>query len=117
MAVGYSESVFEPLGSSLGLNLLTPPSFAKAVAEGSEVSAADKQTVEGQLRDRDVAVWVFNSQNVTPEIDQLNALARRAHIPIVTVTETLFPATATFQGWQTAQLGSLLAALQRARGR
>ena len=115
--VGYSESVFEPLGSSLGLNLLTPPSFAKAVAEGSEVSAADKQTVEGQLRDRDVAVWVFNSQNVTPEIDQLNALARRAHIPIVTVTETLFPATATFQGWQTAQLGSLLAALQRARGR
>ena len=115
--VGYSESIFEPLGASLGLNLLTPPSFAKAVAEGGEVSAADKQTVEGQLLHRKLAVWVFNSQNVTPEIDQLNALARRAQIPVVTVTETLSPATATFQGWQAAQLESLLSALHRATGR
>ena len=42
MPVGYSESIFEPLGASLGLKLLTPPGFAKAVAEGTEVSAADK---------------------------------------------------------------------------
>ena len=46
--VGYSESIFRPLGESLGLKLLTPYSFAKAIAEGTDVSAADKQTVDHQ---------------------------------------------------------------------
>jgi zinc/manganese transport system substrate-binding protein len=115
--VGYSESIFEPLGSSLGLRLLTPPGFARAIAEGSEVSAADKEAVESQARHRQIAVWVFNSQNVTPEVKQVNAIARAERIPVVTVTETLFPATATFQGWQSAQLERLLAALHRSTGR
>ena len=46
--VGYSESIFQPLGEDLGLKLLTPYSFAKAIAEGTDVTAADKQTVDGQ---------------------------------------------------------------------
>ena len=116
-AVGYSESIFEPLGQSLGLTLVTPPGFAKAVTEGNEVSASDKSTVERQLRDRRVAVWVYNSQNVTPEIDQLTELARRSGIPVVTVTETLSPEGATFQAWQTGQLERLAAALHRSTGR
>ena len=41
--VGYSESIFQPLGAALGLKLLTPYSFAKAIAEGTDVSAADTQ--------------------------------------------------------------------------
>ena len=49
--VGYSESIFEPLGASLGLRLLTPPGFAKAIAEGGEVErAATSETVERQAR-------------------------------------------------------------------
>src|SRR5690349_18822132 len=32
--VGYSESIFQPLGEALGLRLSTPYSFAKAIAEG-----------------------------------------------------------------------------------
>jgi zinc/manganese transport system substrate-binding protein len=115
--VGYSETVFEPLGRDLGLRLLTPPAFAKAIAEGADVSVRDKEAVDRQLRRHEIAVWVFNSQNVTPEIDQLNALARAERIPIATVTETLSPATATFQQWQVAQLEQLLAALHRATGR
>jgi zinc/manganese transport system substrate-binding protein len=43
--VGYSESIFQPLGEYLGLKLLTPYSFAKAIAEGTDVNAQDKQTV------------------------------------------------------------------------
>ena len=34
--VGYSESIFAPLGEDLGLKLSTPYSFAKAIAEGGE---------------------------------------------------------------------------------
>jgi zinc/manganese transport system substrate-binding protein len=113
--VGYSESIFEPLGKDLGLDLVTPPGFAKAVAEGTEVSIADRAAVERQIVDRRIAVWVFNSQNVTPEIGQLTALAHRSGIPVVTVTETLSPEGTTFQAWQSSQLARLAAALRQAR--
>jgi zinc/manganese transport system substrate-binding protein len=117
VAVGYSESIFAPLGQSLGLRLLTPPSFADAVAEGGDVTAQDTETVERQARDRLIRVWIFNSQNVTPVVDQVNAIAQAAHIPIVTITETLSPPRLDFEQWQVAQLARLLAALRRATGR
>lgn len=115
--VGYSESIFEPLGQSLGLKLLTPSGFAKAVAEGIEISAKDKTTVDTQARRRLIRVWVYNSQNATPDVQRINALCRSRHIPIVIVTETLAPATDTFEQWQAAELRSLLDALHRATGR
>jgi zinc/manganese transport system substrate-binding protein len=114
---GYSESVFQPLGEALGLRLLTPYSFAKAIAEGGEVSAQDKQTVDRQVSGRAVKVWVFNSQNVTPDVQRVNELARAAHIPVVTVTETLSPASDSFQQWQVGELEGLRRALQEATGR
>jgi zinc/manganese transport system substrate-binding protein len=117
VAVGYSESIFQPLGEALGLRLLTPYSFAKAVAEGGEVSARDKQTVDRQASGREIKVWVFNSQNATPDVQRVNALARAAHIPIVAVTETLSPASASFERWQVGELEGLRRALQEARSR
>ena len=95
----------------------TPYSFAKTVAEGGDVSAQDTRTVERQLSRRLVRVWVFNSQNVSPEIDHLNAIARAEHIPIATVTETLSPANVDFEQWQVAELQQLRAALAEGAGR
>jgi len=115
--VGYSESIFQPLGEALGLKLLTPYSFAKAIAEGTDVSAADKQTVDTQAQTRLIRVWVYNSQNATPDVQRVNQLARAAKIPITTITETLSPASATFEQWQVAQLQSLQQALHQATGR
>jgi zinc/manganese transport system substrate-binding protein len=115
--VGYSESIFQPLGEALGLKLLTPYSFAKAIAEGAEVSAQDKQTVDRQASSREIAVWVFNSQNVTPDVQRVNDLARAARIPIATVTETLSPASDSFEQWQDAELEGLERALHEATGR
>jgi zinc/manganese transport system substrate-binding protein len=110
--VGYSESIFQPLGEDLGLKLLTPYSFAKAIAEGTDVTAADKQAVDEQVSRRLIKVWVFNSQNVTPDVQRVTAIARRQRIPVATVTETLAPASDSFQQWQVAQLEALLAALR-----
>jgi zinc/manganese transport system substrate-binding protein len=115
--VGYSESIFQGLGEDLGLKLLTPYSFAKAIAEGSEVTAQDKRTVDSQAEERKIEVWVFNSQNVTPDVQRVNELARVAHIPIATVTETLSPASDTFEQWQVAELEGLARALHEATGR
>jgi zinc/manganese transport system substrate-binding protein len=115
--VGYSESIFQPLGEALGLKLLTPYGFAKAVAEGTEVTAQDRQTVDRQASRREIKVWVFNSQNVTPDVQRVSELARTAHIPVVTVTETLSPASDSFEQWQVAELEGLQRALRTATGR
>jgi zinc/manganese transport system substrate-binding protein len=115
--VGYSESIFRPLGEDLKLKLLTPYSFAKAIAEGSEVSAQDRQAVDGQAQSGQVKVWVFNSQNVTPDVQRVNEIARARRIPIAKVTETLSPASYSFQQWQVAQLEGLARALREATGR
>jgi zinc/manganese transport system substrate-binding protein len=115
--VGYSESIFQPLGDALGLKLITPYSFAKAIAEGTDVSAADKQTVDTQAQNRLIKVWVYNSQNATPDVQRVNQLARTAGIPITTITETLSPASDTFEQWQVAELQNLQQALHRATGK
>lgn len=115
--VGYSESIFEGLGQALGLRLLTPGGFTRAVTEGTEVTAQDKRTVEKQVRGRQVRVWVFNSQNVTPDVERIDTLAAEAGIPRTTVTETLVPPGASFQQWQVAQLRALSSALARGAAR
>jgi zinc/manganese transport system substrate-binding protein len=115
--VGYSESIFQPLGDDLHLKLLTPYSFAKAIAEGTEISAKDKQTVDNQAQKHLIKVWIYNSQNATPDVQRINAICRKQHIPIATVTETLSPASLSFEQWQVAELRGLLAALHQAIGR
>ena len=117
VAVGYSESIFAPVGQALGLRLATPAGFAKAIAEGTDVSAQDKQTVDQQVRSGQIKVWVYNRQNVTPDVQRVTADVAARRIPIVTVTETLTPPTASFEDWQVAQLSALEAALGRATGR
>ena len=115
--VGASESIFEPMAPALGLNLITPQSFMKATSEGTEVTAQDTITAQNQIIRHQIKVWIYNSQNATPEIQQLNALARANHIPIATITETLAPATATFEQWQVDQLERIERALHDATGR
>lgn len=116
VAVGASESIFAPLAQALGLNLITPPDFLKAISEGTDPSAADKSTIDRQISTHAISVYVFNSQNSTPDVAAQVAACRRAKIPVVAVTETLSPAGASFQQWQVAQLTSLVAALHQAAG-
>jgi zinc/manganese transport system substrate-binding protein len=115
--VGASESIFAPLAPALGLDLITPAAFMNAIGEGTEVSARDTITAQDQIARHRIRVWIYNAQNATPEIQRLNAMARANHIPIVTITETLTPATATFEQWQTAQLERIERALREATGR
>jgi zinc/manganese transport system substrate-binding protein len=61
-------------------------------------------------------VYVFNSQNSTPDVQGQVDAARKQNIPVATVTETLSPANASFQDWQVAQLHGLEDALQTATG-
>jgi zinc/manganese transport system substrate-binding protein len=111
--VGASESIFAPLAQALGLRLATPPSFLKAISEGAEPTAADKTTIDRQIAKKQIEVWVFNSQNSTPDVTRLTDAARRKGIPVTTITETLTPASATFEQWQVRQLKALVLALAK----
>jgi zinc/manganese transport system substrate-binding protein len=112
--VGASESIFALMAPALGLDLLTPPSFLTAISEGSEPTAADKATIDHQIQTHQIKVYVYNSQNATPDIQRQIEEARSAGIPIATITETLVPAGATFQAWQVRELQGLEAALAKA---
>ena len=115
--VGASESIFAPLAQALELKLLTPPTFLKAISEGTDPTAADKTTIDRQIADKQIKVWVFNSQNSTPDVKRITDAARKHGIPVTTITETLVPASASFQAWQSHQLQALAAALAQGTGR
>lgn len=112
--IGASESIVAPLSDALGLKLITPAGFLKAISEGTDPSAADKATIDNQIRNRQITVYVFNSQNSTPDVAAQVTEAKKAGIPVTAVTETLSPANASFQDWQSAQLQNLHTALGQA---
>jgi zinc/manganese transport system substrate-binding protein len=113
--VGASESIFSMLAPALGLDLITPYSFLKAISEGTDVSAADKETVDNQIKNHLIKIYVYNSQNVTPDVQVQLQEVKAAHIPYTTITETLQPANSTYQAWQVRQLQGIQAALAKAR--
>ena len=88
-----------------------------AISEGTDLTAADKATADAQIKNKQIKVYVFNTQNATPDVQAEVDAAKAAGIPVATVTETLAPASATFQDWQVAQLKDLQAALAKATGK
>ena len=115
--IGASESIVTPLAAGLGLKMLTPETFLNAISEGSDPTAADKTTVDAQIKGKQIKVYVYNSQNSTPDVQAQVDAAKAAGIPVTTVTETLIPAEATFQDWQTKQLQGIEQALAQATGK
>ena len=81
------------------------------------MTAQDKQTVDAQAREGKIKAWIFNSQNVTPDVKRVNQIAGERQIPIATVTETLAPASDSFQQWQVSELEGVMRALHSATGR
>ncbi len=112
--VGASESIFAMLAPALGLDLITPASFLRAISEGTDVSANDKETIDSQIRNHQIKIYVYNRQNVTPDVEAQLREVKAEHIPYATITETLTPKTATYEAWQTKQLLGIQAALAQA---
>ena len=114
--IGASESIVSPLADTLGLNLITPYSFLRDISEGSDPTTADKTLIDQQIRQHQIKVYVYNSQNSTPDIQAQVALAQQEGIPVTTVTETLSPAGDSFQQWMVSQLQGLEKALAEGTG-
>jgi zinc/manganese transport system substrate-binding protein len=115
--IGASESIVSPLADALGLKVLTPYSFLKAISEGTEPTARDKATIDAQIKNKQIKIYVYNSQNATPDVAAQVREAKAEGIPVTAVTETLAPANATFQQWQVTELQGIENALHQATGR
>ncbi|KUM99480.1 ABC transporter substrate-binding protein [Streptomyces yokosukanensis] len=115
--IGASESIVTPLAEGLGLKMLTPETFLDAMSEGSDPTAKDKATIDQQIKNKQIKIYVYNSQNSTPDVQAQVKAAKAQGIPVATVTETLAPAGATFQQWQTTELRGIEQALAKATGK
>jgi zinc/manganese transport system substrate-binding protein len=112
--IGLTETIYLYQAIPLGLNVLTPFEFQKAMAEGNEPPADTVVTAENQITHHQIKVLIFNEQTITPSTTKLENDARTQNIAIVPVTETMPPGK-TYQTWMLAQLNVLEQALQSAR--
>ncbi|MFI6684808.1 metal ABC transporter solute-binding protein, Zn/Mn family [Streptomyces sp. NPDC050485] len=115
--IGASESIVTPLSEGLGLRMLTPESFLGAISEGTDPTAKDKSAIDAQIKNKQIKIYVYNSQNSTPDVAAQVKAVKAAGIPVATVTETLTPAGASFQDWQVRQLKDIEKALALATGK
>lgn len=109
--IASTESIFVYMASALGLDLISPPEFMKAVAEGNDPPAGSVATFRQQLERHQATVLVYNRQTVTDVTSTMQQLAAQQHIPSVGVYETLQPPGVTFQDWMVTQLTALESAL------
>jgi zinc/manganese transport system substrate-binding protein len=109
--IGSTESIFVYMATALGLNLISPPDFMDAVAQGTDPPASAVAQFHDQVAGRQIKVLVFNIQASSALTASLRQLAQQQQIPLVGVTETLQPVGATYQDWQASQLTALEAAL------
>lgn len=109
--VAATEDIFAYLAKAAGLDLVSPPAFTEAVAEGNDPPASSVATFQQQLQSGNVKVLVYNEQTVTPLTSSIKQLAAQQNIPIVGVTETIQPPDTSFQVWMNAELINLENAL------
>lgn len=109
--VGSTETIFVYLADYLGLKVVSPPAFMQAVSEGNDPPADSVVTFQVQIAQRSIKVLVYNVQTETAVTTNLKTAASQRSIPVVGVSETLQPVTASFQDWQEGQLLALEKAL------
>ena len=105
--VAATEDIFVYLANATRLDLVSPPSFMQAVAEGNDPPAASVATFQQQLDNRSVSLLVYNQQTVTPLTQNMRTLAAQNNISVVGITETVQPQDVEFQVWMNAELLAL----------
>lgn len=109
--VASTESIFVYLANYTNLDLVSPPAFMEAIAEGNDPPAQSVVTFECQLESGKVAILVYNEQTVTPITSNMKAVAGDHNVTVIGVTETVQPPDNSFQDWMGDQYDYLANAL------
>jgi zinc/manganese transport system substrate-binding protein len=108
--VGLTETIFLYQTGPIGLKVLTPFDFEKAIAEGNDPPADTVVITNDQISKHQIKVLIYNVQAVTPVTTNLQNEAKQENIPIVPISETM-PSGKTYQQWMMDQLNVLQKAL------
>ncbi len=108
--VTATEPVFGPMAAALGLKMRNER-FQLAMMNDTEPSARDLAAFENDLKQHKVKALIYNKQVSEKLTERLIAIAEKAKVPVVAVTETQ-PAGVSFAGWMLAQLAALDKALK-----
>jgi len=111
--VTATEPVFGPMADALGL-VMRNQSFQTAMMNDIEPGARDLAAFETDLRQHKVRALIYNKQVSDKLVDRLVAIARKAKVPVVAVTETQPPGV-SFADWMLGQLDALDKALSEPR--
>ncbi|HLW48478.1 MAG TPA: zinc ABC transporter substrate-binding protein [bacterium] len=109
--IAVTEPVFNYMADALGLKVLTPEEFQRAIEEGEDPPARALAQMEDQLHAHRVKVLMYNTQTVTPLTEKVKRDAKQFGVPIVGVSETLPPGGLNYQRWMLSQLDALEQAL------
>ena len=112
--VASTESIFVYLANATDLDLVSPPAFMEAVAEGNDPPDSSVVEFEDQLESGNVKVLVYNLQTVTPITTEMKSIAAQYNVTTMFVTETIQPPNVPFQTWMMGELDSLQNALNSA---
>ncbi len=109
--VASTESIFVYLANYTGLDLISPPAFMEAIAEGNDPPASSVALFECQIQGGYVKVLVYNVQTVTPITTTIKGMAASDNVTTTFVSETIQPPDTSFQDWMYGEYNNLENAL------
>jgi zinc/manganese transport system substrate-binding protein len=112
VGVAITEPVPDYVLDALGMTIVTPTKFSKAIEDGTDAPAAVLEQTLQTFASHDAKVLVYNEQTGGPQTDAVLAAAKKAGVPAVPVSETL-PAGLSYIQWQKKVLTSIAAAVAK----
>ena len=109
VAVTATEPVFGYMAAAIGLTVRNQ-AFQIAAMNDTEPSARNIAAFENDLKQHKVRALIYNKQVSDKLTDRLIAIAKKAKVPVVPVTETM-PGGVTFSAWMLGELDALDKAL------
>jgi zinc/manganese transport system substrate-binding protein len=111
MSVAAIEPLAGYLLASMAIRDITPAAFSEAVEEGSEISPAALNEMLKLIETGEAAAVISNDQTAGAETDAVVTAAKRAGLPVVTVSETL-PDGFRYADWMAANIDDVASALR-----
>ena len=111
--VAFTEPVAEYQADAIGVTVLTPEGFMKAIEQGVDPAPADVAGERDLLTGKKVKALLYNSQVTSPLTQDIHDLAVKSGVPVVGVAETIPIKFKTYQEWMLSQLAELETALAK----
>ena len=111
--VAFTEPVEAYQAEAIGLKVLTPEGFMKAIEQGVDPAPADVAGERDLLTGKKVKALLYNSQVTSPLTQGIYDLALKSGVPVVGVAETIPTKFKTYQEWMLSQLAELETALAK----